>query len=1317
MDNRIMQLRSLIDTGATGWSFVDEDIARILCNGLQMEPVRLSKPRPLKGFDGQRAKSVTHAIYPTLTVQNHSESTCPMLITKLGHHDMILGKPWMNAHGVLLDMETDRLIFQPGRCSHPGAPRELASPPVSLPDLRTTPAWKVTPKQAYEMLNARPPTPPSTPPPEEIKSNDFRHPQRSKNSRPLWSSTDTRSNPKSADIAIIGGAAFYRLNTPKHQAAGVKCYSMTLQQIDSCLNAYRIETGEEKAPTFINEAGDTFTKKLSMEEIQKMLPSEFHDLLEAFDPTKAEELPEHRPYDHKIELTGDPSIVRSRVYPLSYLKLQELKKYLEENLKKGFISPSNAPYSSPVLFAVKPNGGLRFCVDYRRLNAITKRNGYPIPLIEETLAKLIGCKYITKLDIIAAFNKLRMDPASEDLTTFTCSMGAYKYHVLPFGLTNGPSNYQHYMNDILFEFLNDFVQCYLDDILIYSKTRKEHTRHVRAVLEKLIAAGLQVDIRKSQFYAQETAFLGVIVSTQGIRMDPKKVEAIVDWIAPTHLKEAQGFIGFCNFYRRFIKGFSKIVRPIVKLTLKDAPFVWSEACQKAFDELKQAVSSAPILRHFDRSREAILETDSSDYVNGGVLSQYDDDGVLHPVAFYSKNLNPAECNYEIYDKELLAIVKCLEAWRPELEATEIPIKIFTDHKALEHFMETKELTRRQVRWALFLSDFNFRIQYQTGARNAKADALTRQPGSTPSSPDDERVQYQKQTILTPDRLESLPVEVNEADEASSEARNSPTGASQQEESHEPNDERFTEPSGVGAAEENEAPIFEKILAANKDDADCSRYRKAIVKGRKTLNGVRLGKCSIKDGALFYCDKLWVPGDVNLQVNLVRESHDPPVCGHPGVSRTVELLRRYYYWPNMKKMVKQYVRNCRTCHRAKAPRDVYNGLLTPSAIPVERWQDIAMDFITGLPEAEGYNAICTFIDKLSKERHYAPCTTQNEGTTAEAAAMILIAYVFRCHGLPRTITSDRGPQFVALVWKSFCRRLGIKATLSTAWHAPTDGQTERANQDVETHLRKYCNYLQDDWPKWLSMAEFADNNRVSESTKMTPFFANKGYHPRMNFGPDNTVYNSTRERLLAQKAEDITDTMENILRVLQSNMGEAQKRMSAQANKHRKPVHYDEGDKVWLSSKNITTARPSKKLDDKMLGPYPIIAKHGTSYKLKLPEGMKVHDVFHPNLLRKDPQDPLPGQISDGPRPVETPEGDEWLVDDILDSRHYGSNNRLQYKVKWHDLDRDPAWYNTDRNEFGSAADVVNDYHARYPDKPGPHNKPERGTRAGRKPRK
>ena len=270
------------------------------------------------------------------------------------------------------------------------------------------------------------------------------------------------------------------------------------------------------------------SSELTMNEVLVKLSAEYHDLKDVFDQAKANELSPHRFYDHKIVIEGEGQLPKSRIYSMFDYKLQKIKEYLKENLRKDFISSSTALFASPVLFVFKSNEELRFCVNYRRLNALTRKNRYSIPLIEETLARVTECKYLIKLDIIAAFNKLRMHSNSEDYTTFVTSLKFYKYHVLSFGLTNESFNYQHYMNDILFDYINQFCQVYLDDILIYSKIKKEHTRHVRLVLEKLRGAGLQVDIKKCQFHVQETPFLEVLLLTEGIRMNLDKVQVVLD---------------------------------------------------------------------------------------------------------------------------------------------------------------------------------------------------------------------------------------------------------------------------------------------------------------------------------------------------------------------------------------------------------------------------------------------------------------------------------------------------------------------------------------------------------------------------------------------------------------------------------------------------------------------------------------------------------------------------------------------------------------------------------------------------------------------
>ena len=392
-------------------------------------------------------------------------------------------------------------------------------------------------------------------------------------------------------------------------------------------------------------------------------------------------------------------------------------------------------------------------MDYRKLNALTKKDKYPLPLIDETLAQLTGCTIMSKIDIRHAFNRVRLaTPRDEDLSTFRTRFGSYKYKVLPFGMCNGPATFQRYINEVLWEDLHQCCSVYMDDILIYSKTREEHVEQVRRILEKLDKAGLQADIEKCEFFVTKTKFLGLIVGPDGISIDLDRVQAVQEWEVPTNLHDVRAFNGFLNFYRRFIKGYSKLMKPLTALTKKDTPFVWDQNCQSAFEELKRHITEAPVLRHFDRTKACYVECDASDYVTAGVLSQKDDEGILHPVAYFSRKMSPAECNYEIYDKELLAIIRCFEEWRPDLEGSDLPVQVLTDHKSLEYFMTTKRLTRRQARWAEFLADYHFVITYRPGSQNQKADALTRRTGDRPTDATDDRQKEMSRTILTADRI-------------------------------------------------------------------------------------------------------------------------------------------------------------------------------------------------------------------------------------------------------------------------------------------------------------------------------------------------------------------------------------------------------------------------------------------------------------------------------------------------------------------------------------------------------------------------------------
>ena len=322
------------------------------------------------------------------------------------------------------------------------------------------------------------------------------------------------------------------------------------------------------------------------------------------------------------------------MYSLFEFKLKKLKKHLKKNLQKRFIVFSQTTYVSFVLFAIKFNDQLRLCVNYRRFNQFTKRSRYSISLIEEILIKVQDCKYFIKLKIVSSFNKFQISSESEKLITFVIFMNAYKYKMMFFDLTNDQINWQHYMNDSLFNFLNNFYQIALNDIFIYNKFKKKHIAHVRVILKRLKKIDLQENIEKCKFLKKKVIFLNVLFSIDDFRMNSKNIEIIINWKRFINLKKMQVFVNFVKFYRRFIRNFSKKIEILIRMTKKFVRFEWTEKIEEIFNLLKKTIIEVFIFRHYDRIKQVVLKIDFSNYVNAKMLSQYDDEKVLHFVIFF-----------------------------------------------------------------------------------------------------------------------------------------------------------------------------------------------------------------------------------------------------------------------------------------------------------------------------------------------------------------------------------------------------------------------------------------------------------------------------------------------------------------------------------------------------------------------------------------------------------------------------------------------------------------------------------------------------------
>jgi len=730
------------------------------------------------------------------------------------------------------------------------------------------------------------------------------------------------------------------------------------------------------------------------------------------------------------------------------------------------------------------------------------------------------------------------------------------------------------------------------------------------------------------------------------------MQAVVDWSTFNNLTQMQFFIDFCNFYWRFIKNFSKIVSSMIWLTQKNIIFEWNEVCQIVFDHMKRCMIETSILRHFNQTRETILEINSFNYVNDEVLSQYNDEEVLHSIVFYSKNMSSAECNYEIYDKELLIIIWAFEHWWLELKLTDISIKMFINHQALISLMKDKELSRRQMRWVQKFADFNFRIMYRSDKQNIKIDALTHQADVVLRDSEDECVHYQWITILTLNRMKIADLKKNISES-----------------------------------------IYKQILEINEINENCTLLREAIARDETQYEDIKLKNCRTQNEILYHDSQLWVSFNELLQMNLIREMHDQSSVDHSNILRTVKVIKRNYYWSFMRKTIDWYIWNCYICQRSKTSRDKSNNLLQSLLISEQQWQDIAMNFIINLSDLSKYNAILTIICRLSKKRHYISCITDDEDITVEKTAEMLIQWVYWTHDLSSFIVFDRDLQFISILWRFLCKWLSIFLRLFIIYHLQIDDQSERVNQNIKQYLQFFCSYMQNDWFKWLLMIEFVNNNILFSVIFLIFFFMNKNFHSHMSFNSDIIEYESIRERLQIDQVKNISEKMNKTLIFACEALIKTWEQMMNQANKHRKKIIYEIESKMFLNEQNIITARLFKKLNDKMLNSFQIIDLVDSFYKLKLLETMHIHDVFHSELLHLVINDSLSDQKNELSRSIVINDEDEWKIDDILNFQWY--QRRLQYQVKWKNYNNDLNWYNADDDEFMNAQEMINDFHIKY----------------------
>ncbi|KAF8761550.1 hypothetical protein RHS01_01325 [Rhizoctonia solani] len=552
------------------------------------------------------------------------------------------------------------------------------------------------------------------------------------------------------------------------------------------------------------------------------LLEEYHKFAKVFGKEEFKVLPPHREYDISIDLS------------------KALKQHIDEELATGKICPSTSLAGSPVMFVKKADGSLRLVVDYQKLNDVTNKNVYPLPRQDNLMAKLRHAKIFTKLDLRWGYNNVQIKEGNKWKTAFCTKYGLFEYLVMPFGLTNAPAAFQHFMNNLFRDLIDVTVVIYLDNILIFSEDPANHPNHVREVLSRLMKNQLFCKLSKCHFHVTTVDYLGIVISPAGFSMDQKKVEAVTSWPTPEMVKQVQAFLG------------------------KETLWSWAKTEEDAFQELKALITKSLVLIHSNPELPYYLEANASGVAMGAILSQQGGDNQLHPIAYMSKSFLGAKANYDMHDKELLAIIKALEEWRIFLEATVKPIQVFTDHRNLEYWMQAQTFNWRHARWRIFLSNFNFEIHYCLGKQSGKPDALSRRSDYT-------NVPQEPEIMLLAEVFAN-------------------------------NSEEELEIVADICSKLREDPSLKTIIQFLMEDAD--NAPPLIWKAYRDYDW--------EEGLLWYCSKLVVLDSEPLKERLLKEFHDSPLAGHPGQRQILELISRNYWWPGMKSAAKEWVECCPVC---------------------------------------------------------------------------------------------------------------------------------------------------------------------------------------------------------------------------------------------------------------------------------------------------------------------------------------------------------------------------------------------------------------------
>ncbi|CAH8642613.1 unnamed protein product [Dicrocoelium dendriticum] len=807
---------------------------------------------------------------------------------------------------------------------------------------------------------------------------------------------------------------------------------------------------------------------------------------------------------HQIDTgTAEPITQRPRRVPTQYR--EELRKMIEDMLDAKIIIPSKSPWSSPIVLVKKKNGSLRLCIDYRKLNDVTRKDSFPLPRIDDTLEALSGAQWFSTLDLASGYWQVEIDPKDREKTAFIIPSGLYEFQTMPFGLTNAPATFQRLMQIVLRTLIPNQCLVYLDDVIVHGRSLEEHLDNLGLVLQHLHDAGLKLKPQKCQLLKRQVTFLGHIITPSGIQSDPSKVETIQGWPVPTSAEDVRQFLGLASYYRRFIRNFADIAGPLHRLTEKGRTFNWTPQCAKAFEFLRRALTNSPILSFPDLSPSAgqfILDTDASDTGIGAVLSQVGSDGLEHVIAYGSRCLSKPERNYCVTRKELLALVVYTKHFRHLLLGQRFVVR--TDHQALKWLQSFRDPEGQVARWQELLQEYNFECVHRPGRQHCNADALSRRGG--------------KHHINCPSCSQHR-IDIVSLDNSDS-----------------------TEWATLQKDDPELKLIYHRLVT---DGIKPSRAEMAGFSWEAHCIWSAWSRLTIHDEILYYqygsgyVKRIVVP---QSRVNAVlKELHAE--LGHPGQRKMEEAVSQRFWWPDQRRDIVNFCNSCQECLRAKPPQQPHRAPLQPIATGYPN-QIVAVDIVGPLPETpRGNRFVLVMVDHFTKWCEAVPLSCTN---ATMVARNIFEQWITRW-GAPEQLHSDRGSNFESIIVSEMCHLLNIRKTRTTAYHPQGNGAVERANRSLKALLKAFTDENGSrEWDIALPHCLLAYRATIHSSTGHSPHLLVTGREMRLPF--DLTLPRLATDPLLA--TEYATNLRNDLLRAHQLARDSL-----ANAQKHQKD-YYD-----------------------------------------------------------------------------------------------------------------------------------------------------------------